>query len=141
MARVAAHLEMARMRKEAAEQIRKTEERFQLCMEATNDGLWDWNVQTDEAYFSPACYRILGYSSDAFPRTGTGWKGLIHPDDFDRATQANMKCVEGAREQFEVEYRMGAATGEWRWILGRGKCIARDDSGRAVRMVGTHVDI
>ena len=53
----------------------------------------------------------------------------------------NMDCVEGRCERFEVEYRMRSKTGEWRWILARGKCVARDEQGRALRLLGTHVDI
>jgi PAS domain S-box-containing protein len=140
-ARVAARLEAARMRKEAAEQVRKSEERFRVCMEATNDGVWDWNVKTDDHYFSPAYYRILGYSSDAFTGTGANWLNLIHPDDMDRAVRTTMDCVEGRREQVELEFRMKAADGEWRWVFDRFKCLERDDRGQAIRLVGTHVDI
>ena len=110
-------------------------------MEATNDGLWDWNIKTDEAYFSPAYFRMLGYEPGGFPGKGNGWKELIHPDDRERALRANLDCIEGCCEHFEVEFRMKAKSGEWRWILGRGKCVACDEQGRALRLVGTHVDI
>jgi len=128
-------------RKRIEEALRESEERFQLSMEATNDGLWDWSLTTDEAYFSPAYYRILGYEVNEFPATGASWKALIHPDDYERTQQIHQECIEGHRESFEVEYRMQAKDGGWRWILGRGKCVARDDRGRAMRMVGTYVDI
>ncbi len=128
-------------RKLAEEELRKSVERFKRSMEATSDGLWDWNIKTDEAYFSPAYYRMLGYELGDFPGKGNAWKDLIHTEDRERALQANLDCIEGRRETFEVEYRMKAKNGEWHWILGRGKCMARDDQGRALRLVGTHVDV
>jgi PAS domain S-box-containing protein len=140
-ARVAARLEAARQRREAADQIRQSEERFKLCMEAMNDGLWDWRLPSDEHYFSPAYYRMLGYSPDAFPSTGDAWLNLIHPDDRVRTIRATMDCVEGRCEQSESEFRMKAADGEWRWVFDRFKCLGRDDRGTAVRLLGTHVDI
>jgi two-component system, cell cycle sensor histidine kinase and response regulator CckA len=128
-------------RKRAEDALRESEERFKLSMEATNDGLWDWDIKTDGGYFSPTYYLMLGYEVGAFACEGKVWKDLIHPDDREHALLANMDCIEGRRECFEVEYRMKAKNGEWRWILGRGKCIARDEQGHALRMVGTHVDI
>lgn len=128
-------------RKRTETALRKSEERFQLSMEATHDGLWDWNAVSDEVYYSPACYHMLGYEVGAFPGTLQGWKDLLHPDDIERVMQTNMDCVEGRCESFRVEYRLKARSGEWRWILGRGKSIARDAQGRSLRLVGTNVDI
>ena len=128
-------------RKHAEQALRESEDRFQLSMEATNDGLWDWNILMDQGYFSPAYFRMLGYEPGDFPERSEAWKGLLHPEDRQRALQINTDCIEGRCEHFEVEYRMKAKDGQWRWILGRGKCVARDEKGRAVRLVGTHVDI
>jgi PAS domain S-box-containing protein len=128
-------------RKQTEESLRESEERFKLAIDATNDGLWDWNLKTDGCYFSPNYYRILGYEPGDFPMEGNTWKDLIHPDDREHALRVNMDCIEGRRDLFEVEYRMKAKSGEWRWILGRGKCLARDEQGRAIRLLGTHVNI
>ncbi len=127
--------------KRSQEEIRASEERFQLSMEATNDGLWDWNVATNEVYCSPACFRMLGYEVGGFPGTIDSLKGLIHPDDAERAFRASMDCVEGRSEAFEIEYRLRTASGGWRWILARGKSISRDSQGRSLRLVGTNTDI
>jgi PAS domain S-box-containing protein len=121
--------------------LQQSEERFKLSMEATNDGLWDWDAWTDQVYYSPSYYRILGYEPGNFPVTLDASKTLVHPDDLARTVQTNMDCVEGRTESFAVEYRMKARTGEWRWIFGRGKCITRDAQGRATRLVGTVEDI
>ncbi len=118
-----------------------SEERFKLSMEATNDGLWDWNIKSDACYFSPSYYLMLGYTPGFFPAEGKVWKELIHPDDKEHALKSVGECLEGLCEKFEIEYRLKAANEEWRWILGRGKCVERDEHRRAVRLVGTHVDI
>ena len=128
-------------RKYAQDALLESENRFKLSMEATNDGLWDWEIRSGGCYFSPNYYRMLGYAVGEFPSESRAWEALIHPDDRAAAVQVNLDCIEGRRETFEVEYRMQAKNGEWRWILGRGKCMARDAQGRATRLLGTHMDI
>ena len=128
-------------RKQAEDALRVSAERFRLSMEATNDGLWDWDIATDEGYFSPQYFRMLGYEVGNFGASGASWSALIHPDDRERVLQANLHCIEGRCDTFAVEYRMKAKNGAWRWILGRGKCVARDAQGRALRLLGTHSDV
>ncbi|MGA3109915.1 MAG: PAS domain-containing protein, partial [Candidatus Bathyarchaeia archaeon] len=69
------------------------------------------------------------------------WKDLVHPDDLDRVVGLNEDCIENRIPRFETEFRMRTKSGEWKWILGRGRATARDSNGRALRMVGTHQDI
>ncbi|MBF0482373.1 MAG: PAS domain S-box protein [Desulfovibrionaceae bacterium] len=121
--------------------LAEREERFTLAMAASKDGIWDWNVSTGEVYYSPAYTAMLGYPGRTLPPHVDSWSDLIHPGDKAAALQANMDCIENRRDDFTVEFRMRAADGDWRWILGRGKAIARDGDGRAVRLVGTHTDI
>ncbi len=128
-------------RKRADEALQASEERFRLSMEATSDGLWDWDIKTDSGYFSPGYYRMLGYEPGDFAMAGKTWQTQIHPDDRESVLRINLDCIEGRSEHFAVEYRLRAKNGEWRWILGRGKCIKRDELGRALRLVGTHMDI
>jgi PAS domain S-box-containing protein len=124
-----------------SDELRQSEERFQLSMEATHDGLWDWNTETGDAYFSPAYFRMLGHDPKEFSGTAAKWLELVHPEDREPAWQGNLDCIEGRCEAFEVEFRMKAHDGQWHWILRRGKCVARDARRRALRLVGTHVDI
>lgn len=121
--------------------IRESEERFRFSMEATNDGLWDWDIRTNEGYFNPAFFKMLGYEPDSFPVKGEFWVNMMHPDDVVHTNRAYTDCIEGRYDSFEVEYRMRAKDGSWSWILGRVKSIARDDNGFAVRLLGTHMDI
>jgi PAS domain S-box-containing protein len=123
------------------EALRKSEERFRHSMEATSDGLWDWVISTDGGYFSPGCYRMLGYKPNAFPMTGREWLNRMHPEDRERTLRANRACIKNRQDSFESEFRMKTKNGDWKWILGRGKAVSRDAEGRALRMIGTHVDI
>jgi PAS domain S-box-containing protein len=125
----------------AEESLRESEERFTFAMEATRDGLWDWDITSDTGYFSPGYYRMLGYEPDEFATTSHSWVDLLHPEDREHALSVNNACIEKRIDSFEVEFRMRAKSGDWVWILGRGKAVSRDADGRAVRMVGTHVDI
>ncbi len=128
-------------RKQAELALRESEERFRLAMEATTDGLWDWDTCTDQAYFSPGYYRLLGYEPNEFQMSGAGWLDRLHPDDREKALKANRDCIENLTQEFEVEFRMQSKSGEWKWICGRGKAARRDARGQATRLVGTHVDI
>ena len=122
-------------------ELQENEERFRLAMDATSDGLWDWDIETNHAYFSPGYYRILGYEPDEFPMTSQEWINRIHPDDREQALRANVDCLNNKRDSFEVEFRMKTKTGSWKWVLGRGKAVSRAADGKAIRMIGTHVDI
>jgi diguanylate cyclase (GGDEF)-like protein/PAS domain S-box-containing protein len=125
-----------------AEQLKESEERFRLAMEAASDGVWDWDlVNENRCYFSPAYFQMLGYEPDALPMTAQTWIELIHPEDYQRVLSANQDCIENRRPSFEVEYRIKAKDGSWKWVLGRGKAVLRDADGKAIRMIGTHVDI
>jgi PAS domain S-box-containing protein len=127
-------------RRKAEETLRQSEGRFALAMEATRDGLWDWDIRSGHVYYSPRYFAMLGYAPDEFAAGDQSWLDLMHPDDRANAFQVNTDCIEGRRESFEVEFRMRARNGDWRWIVGRGKAVARDVQGRATRLVGTHVD-
>lgn len=133
--------QMLNDRIEDQKSLQKSEERFKLAMDAAKDGLWDWNIQTDEVYYSPGYVAMLGYDSTQIPPHVDSWKDLIHPNDSDQAFKANLGCIEGHCDHFKIEFRMQAKNGDWRWILRQGKAVERDENRRAVRMVGTHTDI
>lgn len=134
-------IETALYKHDAYARVKKSEERFTLAMEATRDGLWDWDIRTGETYFSPGYFKMLGYEPGEFPDHYETWLDLVHPEDREKALQDNMDCIENHCESFETEFRMKTKAGQWLWILGRGKAIEREESGRATRLVGTHVDI
>ncbi len=126
--------------KEAMEQLRISEERLSFAMEATNDGLWDWNLETNQAYFSPRYYQMLGYEPGEFEANYENWKKLIHPDDLKEIEPVINKAIQHVRD-YSVEFRMKTKSGKWNWILGRGKVASSEPGGRPTRMIGTHIDI
>jgi PAS domain S-box-containing protein len=128
-------------RNEAEQSLRKSEERFRLSMDATMDGLWDWDIRSGDVYFSPWYRKMLGYTEAEFPSHVDSWKRIIHPDDKEFVLKINDDCIQGRLQDFEIEYRLVANNGEWKWLLGRGKAVKRDGQGKALRMLGTHTDI
>lgn len=128
-------------RRQAEEALRVSEERFRLAMEATRDGLWDWDIATGSVYYSPNYWSMLGYDVATQPQSTAAWIETIHPEDRDFVLTATTDCIENRCETFLLEYRMQTRQGEWKWVQGRGKAVARGKDGRAKRMVGTHIDI
>jgi len=127
--------------KQALAALRESDDRFEKAMEATRDGVWDWNGSTGECYFSPGCYRLLGYEPDEFSMTIEKWIGFMHPDDRAVTYHINKDCVENRADSFNVVFRMQHKSGGWKWILGRGRAVSRDAQGKLIRLVGTHSDI
>jgi PAS domain S-box-containing protein len=142
LAAVFGEVGLARRRtEEQAQRATASEERLALAMEATQDGLWDWDVATDQVFYSPRYARMLGYEPGEIAGDVSGWVTLMHPEDQARAQRANRDCIENRAARIEVEFRMRHRDGGWRWILGRGSVVARDGAGRALRVVGTHTDV
>ncbi|MBW4582259.1 MAG: PAS domain S-box protein [Tildeniella nuda ZEHNDER 1965/U140] len=121
--------------------LQKSEERLQLALEASGDGLWDWNIATGEVYYSPQFMTMLGYDADELPRNLETWKYLTHPDD-----QAWVLDILNAHMQdnsvpYSFDYRVRVKVGGWKWIANYGKVVAYDAQGKPLRMIGTHKDI
>ncbi|WP_020610793.1 PAS domain S-box protein [Sediminispirochaeta bajacaliforniensis] len=121
--------------------LRKSEERFSYAMEASNDGLWDWTLSSNEVYFSPACEAIVGYKPGTLPRTIASWTNMLHPEDRPAAIQAHRDCIDNKSDTFRLEQRIVSKDGTLRWILSKGKAVERDKSGKALRLVAVHTDI
>lgn len=128
-------------RKKTENALAKSEERFKLAMEACKDGIWDWDLANNEIYYSPGYAAMIGYTEYEVNEYIDFWESHIHPDDREKVMTANLCCIENLTEYFTTEFRMKAKDGTWHWILGRGKAVKREPSGRALRMVGTHTDI
>jgi len=126
-------------RKRSEEALRKSEERFDLAVAGSNDGIWDWNVHTNEVYYSPRFKELVGYRDDVFENTFASWETSLHPDDRGR-TLARLHHHLEDREPYDVEYRLRTKSGEYRWFRARGQAIW-DSSGQAVRMAGSLIDI
>ena len=132
---------MVRSRNEVLSALRESRERLQLTMEATRDGIWDWDPAEDEVYFSPRYYAMVGYEPDAFPPAMAEWRKRVHPDDLPAAEEAVRDHLEGRSPGFRIQFRFRTAEGDWRWLMGRGRAVRRDNAGRPRRIIGTHTDI
>ena len=127
-------------RRRAEQALEESQERFALAVRGTSDGIWDWNVVTNEVYFSPRWKSMLGYQDDEVENTFTGWEHLVHPDDRARASGLIQAYFSGETATFELEHRLRHKDGTYRWILARGVAL-RDAQGKPWRMAGSHVDL
>ena len=137
-----ADLEGSEQARERAEQaLRLSRERLALALESSQIGLWDFDIPASRIYYDHYAHVMLGHApNDAFFDLVT-WMSLIHPDDLERVTGCIREHLEGRTDFYTVEFRMRAASGEWRWISSRGKVVERDGEGNPLRMVGTRMDI
>jgi PAS domain S-box-containing protein len=126
-------------RKKAEVELRVSQERFQLAMDATADGLWDWNVQSGTIYYSPAWGRIIGYE-ELKPVFST-WKSRLHPEDKPLVLASLQAHLDGETAVWRNEHRLVTSDGSWKWVAGRGRVVARNEDGKALRMIGTIADI
>lgn len=126
-------------RKLSEEALRKSEERFDLAVAGSNDGLWDWDVRTNEVYYSPRFKELLGYSDHEFDNVFASFETHLHPEDRE-PTLAKVRCHLEDREPYDVEYRLRTKGGEYRWFRARGQAVW-DNAGRAFRMAGSLTDI
>jgi PAS domain S-box-containing protein len=126
-------------RKQAEAALRASQERYALAERAVNDGLWDWNLLTDEEYFSPRFKEIMGCRDDELPSQKSSFLKLVHPDDLARVQQVTREHLDQG-QRYELEYRLQPKDGICRWVFSRGEAV-RDAAGRPIRMVGSITDI
>ena len=135
-----------KLQKEVAErsrieaELRVLNERLDLALKGTNDGIWDWDIKAGRIYFSPRWKEMLGYSEAEVGDTFKEWETRLHPEDRERAFAAIQEYFSGRRAAFELEHRLRHKDGAYRWILSRGVAVW-DETGKPVRMAGSHVDL
>jgi PAS domain S-box-containing protein len=123
------------------EALRKSEERFSLAMQGAYDGLWDWDLETGEVFYSPRWKSMLGYPEDEIEPHFRAWERLVHPEDMGPAMAVVEAFRAGEINRFEVEFRMRHKDGRYVDILSRAFGVRDEPGGPMVRLVGTHVDI
>lgn len=127
--------------KQTEEALRESEARWQFALEGAGDGVWDWNLQTSEIFFSQQWKAMLGYAEDEIENIVKEWENRIHPND-------KAKCFADLEEHFrgntlvyQNEHRVRCRDGSDRWVLDRGKVIEWTEDGKPLRMIGTYTDI
>ena len=126
--------------KEAQESARRNEERWQLALQGTSDGIWDWDARTGQVFFSARWKEMLGFEDHELPNCLETWEQLVHPDDLSGARAAVRRHLRRLTPGYEAEYRVRCRDGHYKWILARGKAVW-DAAGNPTRMVGAHSDI
>ena len=128
--------------KRSEHELKEIKERFDFALQATNTGMWDWNVQTGDVVFNEQWAAMVGYSLEELkPLSIQTWMDLCHPDDLEASNSLVKQHMDGETEIYQCEARMRHKQGHWIWILDRGQIIEWDESGNPLRMIGTHTDI
>jgi diguanylate cyclase (GGDEF)-like protein/PAS domain S-box-containing protein len=121
--------------------LKSSEARWQFALEGLDQGLWDWNMETNTAYFSPGWKAMLGYRDDEIGADPDEWRRRVHEEDLAKA-YANLEAhFQGEHPLFEVEHRMRCKDDTWKWILSRGRVLEYFPDGKPKRMIGTHADV
>jgi len=119
----------------------KREQRLSYAINASQDGLWDWDIKTDRVYYSPRWEQILGYEENSVLFTLETWRNALHPDDAKRIIDGLELHLYGQSPRFFDEFRLKNASGDWLWVQGRGQVVEWDEDGAAIRAAGTMSDI
>lgn len=127
-------------KKETENILKDTEERWRFALEGGNQGVWDWNVQTGEIFFSDSYKRLYGYAPGDLKGRIEEWEKMIHPDDKKRMNDAIEEHIAADDPYYESTYRVKTKEGNYKWVLGRGMLL-RNEEGIPLRMIGTHTDI
>lgn len=127
-------------RKKSEEALLKSDERYALAAQGSNDGLWDWDLSSNAIYFSSRWKSMLGYRDDEIGNQPEEWLGRIHPDDRNEIEIKIAAHISGRDSHFEHEFRIMHLDWKYRWMLARGLAV-RNESGQVSRMAGSMTDI
>lgn len=127
-------------RKRAEQALRASEKRYELAVQGAKDGLWDWDLNTNQVYFSPRWKAMLGYSDDEIGTSPDEWFNRVHPRDLEKLKLELTAHINGAAPNFENEHRILHKDGTYRWVLARG-LVVKENEGLVHRMAGSLTDI
>jgi PAS domain S-box-containing protein len=122
------------------EALHKSEELFALVIDASELGIWDWNLETEETYFSPQWKNQLGYSDNEVKNRFSSWVELLHPDEKEMCIKKVEDYLKKPYGHFIMQFRMKHRNGSYRWIHNKASSL-KDSDGNVIRMFGAHSDI
>jgi PAS domain S-box-containing protein len=125
----------------AQDQLRESKERLEGALRGGGLGAWDWNIKTGEVKHNSRWAEMRGFSLDEIKPYVDSWSSNVHPDDLDDTLQSLNHHIQGITPEYVSEYRARTKSGNWIWVMARGKVSARDENHQAIRMLGTELDI
>lgn len=128
-------------RKQTEEALRESEQRWQFALEGSGDGVWDWNAQTNEVFYSRRWKEMLGFAEHEIGNTLSEWDKRVHPADKADVYAKLERHLRGETDRYASEHRVLCKDGTYKWILDRGQVIGRTEEGHPQRIIGTHTDI
>lgn len=126
---------------QARKALQDREERLDMALKGGNLGTWDWNILADEVIFDTRWAKMKGYAQNEIKPHKSSLEALVHPDELPRVHELLQAHIQGKTPFYEAMYRMRTKSGDWIWILDKGKVIEWDAQGNPVRACGTHMDI
>jgi PAS domain S-box-containing protein len=127
--------------KQAEAALQTSEERLRLALTASNQGLYDLNIKTEEVVVNPEYALMLGYDPATYHVTKSKWIESLHPDDRESVVATYDACITGEVPNYRAEYRYRTQDGQWKWILAVGKIVTWNESGEPIRALGVVTDI
>lgn len=127
--------------KDKEEKLRISEERFQFALEASTAGIWDWDMVTNNVFYSSLSLKILELESTDIFDDPERWDKIVHPDDLPKYYSDIREHFDNKIPYYENYHRVMTSSGNYKWILDRGKVIKRDENGKPLRVIGTHTDV
>ncbi len=124
---------------ERTNELYQAKEKYRLAMDATLDGIWDWNIKNGQVTYSQNWLKIL--EEEEVAPEYQSWESKIHPEDKPQVLSSLQDHLAGKTPQWKMEHRLKTKTGEYKWVLGRGRVVDTSSDGEALRMVGTMTDI
>lgn len=135
---IAASFDLATLNRQ--KEMHDNADRIQHALDAARAGLWDWDAETNEVYYSPRYATMMGYDPENFPHELSSWASRVHRDDLEETMRLQYGYINSPElgDVFESTYRFRAADGTYNWIMSRAKVVGRDENGRARRIIGLH---
>ena len=127
--------------KEFEEKIKASEDRWQFALEGAGEGVWEFNFQTKNSFFSLQYEKLLGYSKIEMEQFSRSWKSLVHQEDYHLIIKYDKEYLEGKISSHNEEYRIKKKDGSFIWVLDRGMLMSKTPDGKPIKIIGTHTDI